>query len=243
MSSVNLPIGSTNSGTNDWSDVYNNDKALADVVNGQLDNGNLSGSAGITGANIASATVADSNLVSPNNSAYRTLLTAGTTVTNSLGAGTYFLGGQTVSSAGTGLLPLPSPGSLTTTVSANIYATAPALIYFDDADYTVGSLTQKLRVKCQVSANGTQPTITFTFGLYPVTFSGGSTTLTATLGTVIAGSTKAIASPAASSTTQGNSGDFTVPADGQYALGVVTNGTLTTSNASLLTAQLQTRNV
>jgi hypothetical protein len=40
-------------GDNEWADVEDNDKAIRDVVNGQLDNDNLSGAAGITPANLA----------------------------------------------------------------------------------------------------------------------------------------------------------------------------------------------
>lgn len=44
-------------GSNDWSDVESNDVALREIINGELDNGNLSGSAEITGANLADAAV------------------------------------------------------------------------------------------------------------------------------------------------------------------------------------------
>jgi len=118
-----------------------------------------------------------------------------------------------------------------------------ASIYFDDADMTATSMTQKLRLRFQVHTNATQPTITFTAGLYPVTFAGGADTIAATLGTVVSGSTVAIASPAASLTTQGNSGDFAIPADGQYALGVVLGAQLTNNAFVQLTAQLQTRSI
>lgn len=41
MGDVNLPVGSGNSGTNDWSDVFSNDQAIVDVVNGGLDSDNF----------------------------------------------------------------------------------------------------------------------------------------------------------------------------------------------------------
>lgn len=115
--------------------------------------------------------------------------------------------------------------------------------YFDDADYTVTSTTPKLRVRAQIATNATQPTITFTVGLYPVTTAGSADTLVFTLGTVVSGSTVAFASPTASTVSQSNSGDFTVPADGAYMFGVVTSGTLTNNNSSKLAAQLQIRSV
>jgi len=117
------------------------------------------------------------------------------------------------------------------------------MIYFDDADATATSLIQKLRLRAQVNTNNASPTITFTFGLYPVTFAGGTEVFTVTLGTVVSGSTVAIASPAATSTVSANSGDFTIPSDGQYALGCVTSAMMPDTSAALLTAQLQTRSV
>jgi len=40
-------------GANEWADVQDNDVAIREVVNGGLDNDNLTGSAGITAANLA----------------------------------------------------------------------------------------------------------------------------------------------------------------------------------------------
>lgn len=54
MTQVTLPSGSNITGPNLWSQVYGNDNALREVVNGGLDNENLSGSAGITAAKLAS---------------------------------------------------------------------------------------------------------------------------------------------------------------------------------------------
>lgn len=140
-------------------------------------------------------------------------------------AGTYVL---RETSGGGSLLPTGSASTLQ----------VPTL-YIDDADYLLSGLTAKLRLRAQVLTNATQPTITFTFGLYPVTVAGAADNLTFTLGTVVSGSTVAIASPAASTPVSGVGTDFNVPADGQYVLGVVTSGTLTNNNLSQLSAQLQ----
>lgn len=52
MSDIILPrLNQT--GSNEWDDVEANDKAIRDVVNGGLDDDNLSGAAGITRANLA----------------------------------------------------------------------------------------------------------------------------------------------------------------------------------------------
>jgi hypothetical protein len=120
---------------------------------------------------------------------------------------------------------------------------AIALFYFDDADYTISGLTVKLRLRFQVAANATQPLLTFTAGLRPITVAGTTDLLAYTAGTAVSGSTVALASPAASTITQGNSGDFTIPADGAYSLAVLTSGTLTNNSAVSCHAQLAVRAV
>jgi hypothetical protein len=118
----------------------------------------------------------------------------------------------------------------------------PVAVYFDDADYTISSKTQKLRLRAQILTNATQPLITFTFGLYPVSSVAGTADQVAlTLGTVTSGSTVAFASPAASTIHQNNSGDFTIPSDGQYVLGIVLSGTVTNNAVATVHCQLQTR--
>lgn len=51
MSKVILP-NRNQTGPNEWADVEGNDNAIVEVVNGDLDNDNLSGDAGITRANL-----------------------------------------------------------------------------------------------------------------------------------------------------------------------------------------------
>jgi len=231
LTQVTLPNLSKRGANEDWNHVEGNDQAIADVVNGGLDATNLASNA-VTTAKITDANVTDAKLASPNNSVYKTLLFAQATTLSDAPAGTYL-----ISNAGLA----GSPADIITTGSGLRF---PPLIYFDNDDFTVGSLTQKLRLRAQVSTNATAwSAVTATFGLYPVTFAGAADTLTATLGTVVSGSTVPIANPSASATAQGNSGDFTIPSDGQYCLGVVTSATLTNNVAALLTAQLQTRNV
>lgn len=57
MTLVSLPLGASNSGTNDWADVYNNDAAITAVVNGDIRNDNLAaaGTAAIAHAKLANA--------------------------------------------------------------------------------------------------------------------------------------------------------------------------------------------
>jgi hypothetical protein len=231
MTQIVLPKLSQ-TGTNEWADVEDNDKAIRDVVNGGLDNNNLSGSAAITGANIASATVADSNLASPNNSVYRVLLQSTAGVSNDATAATYIMTGDIGKYASGATLAFAANEIL-----------APPMVYFDDADYTVAGKTQKLRIRAHVLTNATAPAITFTVGLYPVTCAGSADSFTFTLGTLVTGSGAAVASPSSSSVTTTAGTDFTIPADGGYALGVVTSGTIANNAAAVVYATLQTRHV
>jgi len=225
MTKVTLPrLNQT--GTNEWSDVESNDVALREVVNGQLTNENLEAAAGIV----------DTKLASPNNSVYRAIHSAFGLSAAGMVAGTYILGTNEGAAFSTGIAP--SGASL-----VKEHSVGASFFYFDDADYTVAGKTQKLRLRSQLACNGTKATLKFTFGLYPITVSGGITELKITLGTVVSGSTVEINEPAASTVSSGVSSEFTIPADGAYALGCVTGASMTTGSAVLLSAQLQTRNV
>jgi len=204
---ISLTTGSSNSGSNDWSDVYNNDNDLVTEF-GYRD------------------------------STYKTIQTAGAMADASASSGTFFL----VNSSTTG--SLESGFAMSGGIHTSESGSDPYGFYFDDADYSVTSMTTKLRVRGQVLNNGTAwSTVTATFGLYPVTVSGAAGDLTLTLGTVVTGSTVAIANPSANTVNQGNSGDFAVPADGYYGLGVVLSAAITANAASLLSAHLQVRHV
>jgi hypothetical protein len=169
----------------------------------------------------------DTGLASPNNGAYRTLQSARQSLQLDVAAGTYLMGNaSTVLANGANTSTIPFP-----------------FFYFDDADYTVANKTQKLRLRAQIAVNATKLAIKVTVGLYPLTVAGGADEFKPTLGTVVSGSTVEFNEPAASTVSQGNSGDFTIPSDGAYAFGYVTSGTVTNNNLSLLSAQLQTRSV
>jgi hypothetical protein len=181
--------------------------------------------------NIKNGAVTDAKLASANNSVYRLVFSAETAIGADAGAGKYIMA------------PAGNVTSGSNLAAANLDRDMPPVFEFDDADYTVSGLTQKLRLRAQVLANATAPAITFTFGLYPVTVAGGADVLAFTIGTVVTGSTVAIASPSASTATRGTpTADFTVPADGVYSLGVVTSGTIANNSLVFLAAQLQVRN-
>ena len=129
------------------------------------------------------------------------------------------------------------------TSGSNFDAANVPILYFDDADYLITGKTLKLRTRAQVACNATKATMKFTFGLYPITVAGGIDEITMTLGAVIGSSTVEINEPAASTVSQGASAEFNAPTDGAYVLGVVTSATLTNNSDTLLSAQLQVKNV
>lgn len=179
----------------------------------------------VTSAQIKDATIVDADLASPNNSAYKTLVdwrygVLADTVT----AGTYVM----------------FDGMVLPTANSSPFAA----VYLDPADHAVTGLTTRYRVRgVWITNTQAAPAITCTFGLYPVaTAAGAADVVSMTLGTVVTGSTAAIASPAVSTRNQAVSGDFTAPAAGYYALSVVTSGTPVADSRGILLAYLQGRN-
>jgi hypothetical protein len=272
MGTVNLPK-TNQVGTNEWEDVEANDRALRDEINGNLDNSNLraaaaiaysklaalstgqivAGNAGTPTATtlsgdatisavgaltIASGAVGGAKLASDVVGIYRTVHTAKGFLQNDAFAATYAVG-NTASTFPPGMI-----ASGTGIGTATGEGHPPELFLLDDADYAVSGRTTKLRISAQVAANATSPgTITLTFGLYPVTVAGGADTLTYSLGTVVTGSTAVATNPSASTITSAVGSDFNVPADGTYALGVVTSAALPNNCAVSVHAQLQLRHV
>lgn len=114
----------------------------------------------------------------------------------------------------------------------------PAGLYIAAADWAIPGRTPLLRIRGVVAANATDDTITHTFGLYPVTWSGGSNLLIPTMGVVVPGSTAAVDS-GVNGVTKADSTDFAVPADGFYALGVVFSGTQAANASATLYIALE----
>lgn len=166
-------------------------------------------------------------MASSNNSTYRTFLAASQGLGNGIAAGTYFLSGSST--------PLVS--------GVDVGSTAVPLLTFAKSEYEVGGKTQKLQIRALFAQNSTKPAITFTLGLYPVTVAGGANELKLTLGTVVSGSKVEVKEPSASTVVLGLGSNFTIPEDGNYALGVVTSGTLTANARLLISAQLTWRSV
>jgi hypothetical protein len=164
------------------------------------------------------------------NNSYRVILDASGSHTAAKTAAVYGLGqGDPLAVTGTGTLyPLN-------------------MIYLAAADFpTVAGLGTKLKIKANVHCNDVAPTGTYIFGLYPVTrpaTSGGAGLCIYTLGTVVSGSqTATVNAPAADSSTQVESSDFAIPADGYYCIGCVTTGTVAASAHMHMSTFLLMRN-
>jgi hypothetical protein len=118
---------------------------------------------------------------------------------------------------------------------------APALVWLDDADYTMTGRTTKIRIRGEIMTNATAPGVTFTTGLYPVTPNGGGTNLlSVTLGTVVTGSTF-VFNPGGTSAMSLVTTDINVPADNYYCFGLVPSGTMAANAAIGVSLQLQQR--
>lgn len=158
--------------------------------------------------------------------AYRTIIDSSGSHTAARAAGTYWLGqGDAAGVTGTGTLYPPN------------------IIYIDSADFpNTGSKTFKLRLRVALLANDVAPTGNYTFGLYPITrpaTSGGAGLDIITMGTVIAGSTVAVNTPAADSINNAVGSDFSVPTAGFYVLGFVSTAAVATSSHLHISAALQ----
>lgn len=164
------------------------------------------------------------------NASYRTILECSGSHTAGKVAGTYALGqGDPIAISGTGTLyPINT-------------------IYIAAADYpAVDGKAAKLRIRAQLYSNNVAPTGNYTLGLYPITrpaTSGGAALNIYTLGTVVAGSNgTTFTTPAADGLLNAVSSDFSLPADGNYVIGVVTTATVVTNSHLHITASLQMRN-
>lgn len=142
--------------------------------------------------------------------------------------------------AGTYFLPKGEAAGITGT--GTLYP--PNIIYINSTDYAVNGVSAKMRIRVTLAVNDVAPTGNYTFGLYPITrpgTSGGAGLAIYTMGTVVAGSTIAINTPAADSHNQVVSAEFDKPADGFYVLGFVSTATVAASSLLHICAQLQLR--
>lgn len=150
--------------------------------------------------------VTNAMLASPTAGTYKHLYQAAGCGTGGAVAGTkYFLDGTNSNASA------PAAGS-TNSAQAQLFP-------FFAADYAVAGLTTKLMIRAIVD-NATDPAVTITVGLYPITAGA-----TITLGTLVTSSGAAVTPSGGNAVTTAQATDFTIPSDGVYALGYVVSGT------------------
>lgn len=190
----------------------------AQLADGSVTNSKISGSSPIS----------DVNLASPNNSAYRALFSLGTKVTSSNPTGNYlFASGPT----------LLAPSTATSTI-VPVY-------YLNVNDYAVANKSPVLQVLVTILTNSVAPGITYTVGLNATSVDAANATsgnLAYLLGSQIANSTSAIATPAQNSSSEQASVDFAFPTTGFYTLGINLSGTPGAGSVAAVHAQLRVRN-
>jgi hypothetical protein len=149
---------------------------------------------------------------------------------------TLFTGsGQLAASAAAGTWVLQVTGAVPIVSSTALTAASAVFPLDPTTNYAVGGRTIQVRVVGHVITLGTSSTITYTFGLYPISsVSAGVATLGA------ASTTVAIASPGSNTMTAAYSSVITMPATGTYLLGCLTSGT-NIATAIQLRAALQIR--
>jgi hypothetical protein len=194
-----------------FTDLENAGNTLETTVEGNLDDSNFSSTAGMY-------------------TAYRTVAEVSSAIDSDVtySAATYIMVGSSVIRLSG--FSFDAPGS---------FVAPPNQLLLNPSDYTITGRTAKLRLRAMVACNGTAPARTFTFGLYPLSVSGGAETLVITLGALVTGSSIAIASPPANSGTIATSADFDVPSAGAYLFGVALSGDPAANNSSTLVAHLQ----
>lgn len=129
------------------------------------------------------------------------------------------------------------------TTGYSLLTTSIPTFRIDPADHAFAGKTLEWRVVISLLSNTVSPgTVTYTAGLYPITPAGSAGALTATIGTVVSGSTAAIVNPGASANTRVVGGTFTTTmVAAHYILAVVTSATMATNSAVRCEAQLQLR--
>jgi hypothetical protein len=161
----------------------------------------------ITDANIKStAAIADSKLAAPASAIWKTLAQVPFQFRSSEGSAAVY-----------GL------NEVGNTFIGGIGSNGGLPIYLDAADFTMTGRTPKLRLRVQAVVGGA-PGITFTFGIYPITVTNSAGTAVLTPGTVIAGSTAAIATPGANSKQLVTSSTISFPTADQYIVAVALSG-------------------
>lgn len=170
--------------------------------------------------------VEDAALVSPNNSAYRTLASGFAVVSGGISAATWWptIGGTI------------APG-----VSAEVQ-----MVPIVAAALAVAGKSTRLRMSIALACNATAigGAATAKFGLYPISsVSGGAAAVIPVAGTVVSGSQVTVDTAWSQGSAAAAGADFALPADGGYGIGLAVTGTIPANVQMFGNWLLQVRNV
>lgn len=219
MTTLTYPYTLTAGAPENVNQLNSNLTAISSVINGGITNGNLSGSAGIT----------DANLASPNNSVYKTIYRAEGFVSagNPGGLAYYFLGNT--------ITLFPSGGGTL------LQAYVPPVLVMDSADYAVAGKSTVMRIRAAYASNGTAIGVNVSTALTTYTVGGAGTAMTYTIGSGTGIVT--LTTPAANSTTVGTTSDLSLPSNGNYLAYIYLSGSPAANHVGHLSVQVQVRNV
>lgn len=181
----------------------------------------------ITDTNIQAAGLTDTSLASPTNAVWRTVFSINAVVSALTTTACYFqTTGGSVATGGFG-----APVGLWVPITAG--------------DVAVAGKTTRLRSRVSWATNAGAAGITLTWGLYLVNVLGGTAQngVNLTLGSVIAGSTAAVASPSIDTvgSVTGSSFDLSTLVGSQYVPGVVGSGSQGANSSVSFQYELQMR--
>lgn len=220
MGTLTYPYTLTAGQPENVNQLNSNLNAIASVINGGIANVNLSGSAGIT----------DANLASPMTGVWRTIARLGP-------FGTYAGMSTSYLFMGTHANNTPCATGVNSSPSGWV---APVVTRLVGADHAVAGKTTKIRLTATFDCNDTAPGVNFDMSWTTFTV-GGTTGLTYTLGS--GGGVVTFTTPSANASTYVAQTETTFPSDGNYLVYVKASGSVAAGHAGFINAQLQVRNV
>lgn len=218
MTTLTYPYTLTAGAPENVNQLNSNLAAISSVINGGITNGNLSGSAAIT----------DANLASPNNSVWRTVATAASLTYNGLGTSYYFIS--------SGATATPTTSGADNSVGSFVY---PAVVDLRSADFSVAGLTTYVRIKSVFHSNATALGYNLETGIASFTVGGGTGAIKWTIGSSAASAT--FTTPSASTATVANGTAVALPSDGVYAFYMKPSGSAPSNHLAGVQVSLQVR--
>lgn len=218
-----------------WSKVDTHDHSpdkgiqipLAGLASNSVDSSKIVNGS-ITGTDIASATIADSNLTSSVMGVWKTLFQATANVQAGATSSVYWIG-QTGAIA----------------ISANTQAAPPVAFYSDPADYAVAGKTTQIRVNASMNVNAAGPGQSISAEIRTLTSSGGGAGLFSLTpsGTALSSVTIASGTLVAGANVVSSSTPITHPAAGWLVPVVLPGGVTVASSGVSVNIRVQLRHI